>query len=45
MLGGPGRRTLFILSGKVRTTPEQSRARLGGMILAMPVEVAGVGWP
>jgi sugar lactone lactonase YvrE len=45
MLGGPGRRTLFILSGKVRTTPEQSRARLGGMILSMPVEVAGVGWP
>ena len=45
MLGGPDRRTLFILSGKVRTTPEQSRARLSGMIRTLQVQVPGAGRP
>lgn len=45
MLGGAQRRTLYILSGKVNVTPEQSRELRTGTIHAMPVEVAGVGRP
>jgi len=45
MLGGADRRTLFILSGKVMVTPQQSREALTGTLHAMPVEVAGIGLP
>ena len=45
MLGGPDRRTLFVLTGKVMVTPEQSRASLTGMIYTLPVVVPGAGLP
>lgn len=45
MLGGPQRKTLFLLTGKVMVTPEQSRQALSGAIFTMPVEVPGAGWP
>jgi sugar lactone lactonase YvrE len=45
MLGGADRRTLFVLSGKVKLTPEQSLEELSGMIYSMQVTVPGVGWP
>ncbi|WP_296445173.1 SMP-30/gluconolactonase/LRE family protein [Rhodoferax sp. UBA5149] len=45
MLGGPQRKTLFVLTGKVMLTPEQSRLALSGMIFTMPVDVPGVGLP
>lgn len=45
MLGGPERRTLFVLTGKVMATPEQSRASLTGMIHTLPVAVPGAGLP
>lgn len=45
MLGGPQRKILFVLTGKVMVTPEQSRQALSGVIYTMPVEVAGAGWP
>lgn len=45
MLGGPQRRTLYILSGKVMVTPEQSRALRSGAIHALEVAVAGAGRP
>lgn len=45
MLGGPQRRTLFVLTGKVMATPEQSRESLNGMIYTLPVEVPGAGLP
>lgn len=45
MLGGSQRKTLFVLTGKVMVTPEQSRSALSGMIFTMPVDVPGVGLP
>jgi sugar lactone lactonase YvrE len=45
MLGGPDRRTLFVLTGKVMATPEQSRENLNGMIYTLPVAVPGAGLP
>lgn len=45
MLGGADRRTLYILSGKVMVTPQQSREMRTGTIHALPVEVPGAGWP
>lgn len=45
MLGGPQRKTLFLLTGKVMVTPEQSRQALSGVIYTMPVEVPGAGCP
>lgn len=45
MLGGPDRRTLYILSGKVMVTPEQSRELRAGTIHALQVAVPGAGWP
>jgi sugar lactone lactonase YvrE len=45
MLGGPQRKTLFVLTGKVVATPEQSRAAKSGLIFTMPVDVPGVGLP
>lgn len=45
MLGGPDRRTLFVLTGKVMVTPEQSRESLTGMIYTLPVTVPGAGLP
>lgn len=45
MLGGPQRKTLFVLTGKVVATPEQSRSAMSGLILMMPVDVPGVGLP
>lgn len=44
-LGGPHRRTLFILSGKVALSPEQSLQQRTGTIHALEVEVAGAGRP
>jgi sugar lactone lactonase YvrE len=45
MLGGADRKTLFVLTGRVLVTPEQSRAERSGMIYAARVEVAGTGLP
>lgn len=45
MLGGPARRTLFVLTGKVLTSPEQSRAAMSGRVWRTEVEVPGAGWP
>ncbi len=45
MLGGEDRRTLFVLTGRVLVTPEESLAERSGMILAAPVEVPGAGLP
>jgi sugar lactone lactonase YvrE len=45
MLGGADRRTLFVLTGRVLVTPEQSRAERSGMIYAARVVVAGAGLP
>ena len=45
MLGGPERRTLFVLVGKVMVTPEQSRENLSGTIHTLSVAVPGVGLP
>jgi sugar lactone lactonase YvrE len=45
MLGGLDRRTLFVLMGKVMTTPEQSREALTGTIHTLPVAVPGAGLP
>jgi sugar lactone lactonase YvrE len=42
-LGGVERKTLFVLTGRVLVTPEQSRAERSGMIYAAPVEVAAIG--
>lgn len=44
-LGGPGRKTLFMLSAK--TTPETIRKEGGsaGFIETLDVEVPGAGWP
>jgi sugar lactone lactonase YvrE len=45
MLGGDDRKTLFVLTGRVLVTPEQSRAERSGMIYTARVEVAGTGLP
>jgi sugar lactone lactonase YvrE len=45
VLGGADRKTLFVLTGRVLVTPEQSRAERSGMIYAARVEVAGAGMP
>ncbi|TWO67032.1 SMP-30/gluconolactonase/LRE family protein [Caenimonas sedimenti] len=45
MLGGADRRTLYVLTGRVMVTPEQSRAALSGRISTVRVEVAGAGLP
>lgn len=45
MLGGADRKTLFVLTGRVLVTPEQSRAQRSGMIHTMHVEVPGAGLP
>ncbi len=45
MLGGSDRKTLFVLTGRVLVTPEQSRAERSGVIYVLPVEVPGAGWP
>jgi len=45
MLGGADRRTLFVLSGQIKLTPEQSRENLTGTIHRMQVEVPGIGRP
>jgi sugar lactone lactonase YvrE len=45
MLGGEQRKTLFVLTGRVLVTPEQSRAERSGMIHAARVEVGGAGLP
>lgn len=44
-LGGEDRKTLFVLTGRVLVTPEQSRAERSGMIYSARVEVAGAGLP
>jgi sugar lactone lactonase YvrE len=45
MLGGPDRRTLFVLMGKLMVTPEQSRQSLTGTIHTLRVAVPGAGLP
>ena len=45
MLGGPQRKTLFVLTGKVMVTPEQSRAAMSGLIFTTAVLVPGAGLP
>jgi sugar lactone lactonase YvrE len=45
MLGGADRKTLFVLTGRVMVTPEQSRAERTGMIHTARVDVAGAGLP
>jgi sugar lactone lactonase YvrE len=44
-LGGADRRTLFVLTGRVMTTPQQSLAERSGAIWTMRVPVAGAGRP
>jgi sugar lactone lactonase YvrE len=44
-LGGEDRKTLFVLTGRVLVTPEQSRAERSGMIYSARIEVAGAGLP
>jgi sugar lactone lactonase YvrE len=44
MLGGPDRRTLFLLTAAT-SDPEQAAALRSGQVLAVPVEVPGAGWP
>jgi sugar lactone lactonase YvrE len=45
MLGGADRRALFVLTGRVLTTPEQSLAERTGAIWTVRVPVAGAGLP
>jgi sugar lactone lactonase YvrE len=45
MLGGADRRTLFVLTGRVLTTPAQSLAERTGAIWTVRVPVAGAGRP
>jgi sugar lactone lactonase YvrE len=45
MLGGDDRKTLFVLTGRVLVTPEQSRTERSGMIDSIRVEVPGAGLP
>lgn len=45
MLGGPQRRTLFVLTTRVMATREQSLESLVGAIYTLPVDVCGAGWP
>ena len=44
MLGGPERRTLFICTAE-SSNPEECRAKLGGRIETLAVEVPGAGLP
>ncbi len=45
MLGGEDRSTLFVLTGRVLVTPEQSLAARSGMVYTMRVDVPGAGLP
>jgi len=45
MLGGDDRRTLFVLTGRVMVTPEQSLAERGGQVWRTRVAVPGAGLP
>ena len=45
MLGGADRRTLFVATGRVLVTPEESLAQRSGMISTVRVEVPGAGMP
>jgi len=45
MLGGDDRRTLFVLTGRVLVTPEQSLADRSGMVWTTRVPVPGAGLP
>jgi len=45
MLGGGDRRTLFVLTGRVLVTPEQSLADRSGMVWKTRVPVPGAGLP
>ena len=44
MLGGPARRTLFLLSSE-SIDPDACRAKRNARIETTEVEVAGAGWP
>lgn len=44
MLGGPGRRTLFVCTAS-ETIPEKCREKQDGRIETIEVEVPGAGWP
>ena len=45
MLGGDDRRTLFVLTGRVLVTPQQSLAQRSGAVWTTRVEVPGAGLP
>ena len=45
MLSGADRRTLFVATGRVLVTPEESLAQRSGMISSVRVEVPGAGMP
>ena len=45
MLGGEDRRTLYICTGRVMVTPEESLAARSGAIWQVRVDVAGAGLP
>ena len=44
MLGGPDRRTLFVLTAET-LDPDEARARRSGRIETLRVEVPGAGLP
>ena len=44
MLGGADRRTLFVATGRVLVTPEESLAQRGGMISSVRSR-SRRGWP
>ena len=44
MLGGPDRRTLFVLTGGTHQ-PEEARVQRSGRIETVRVDVPGAGWP
>jgi sugar lactone lactonase YvrE len=45
MLGGPDRRTLFIMAAEFPPVSWGPDAPRTGQVLAIDVDVAGAGWP
>jgi len=45
VLGGPDRRTLFMITATTFGEADASRAALAGRVDAIDVEIPGVGWP
>jgi sugar lactone lactonase YvrE len=44
MLGGPERRTLYVLTAST-SVPEKCRERRDGQVEAIVVDTPGAGWP